>query len=295
MEEPPGVVDLIVETALGVEVSDWTRPRNGRSAKTYIIEIEGESDPLICKIGGPSVFTDAVIEPLVVEFVAERTTLPVPAVIARGHLTGVSHPWDRWALYEYIQGMTPASLISLDSPSKKQLLHGVGSILGELHTRCTFDRLGGLDREDGCLMIRPCDGLNFPMLERRIRTTFNKSDGESAVLGHGDLFPGNLMIDDHGRITGVFDWANGHVTDPGYDLAVAELRFIDWFNLPPEASRQALLEGYRQHRSVPDTFTRLHRRYKLLWLLQNGEQAIRQLTTPHGRRQLRKMLPAGHS
>lgn len=40
------------------------------------------------------------------------------------------------------------------------------------------------------------------------------------ALTHGDLHPGHMLLDDAGRITGVLDWTEARVTDPGVDLAM---------------------------------------------------------------------------
>lgn len=40
------------------------------------------------------------------------------------------------------------------------------------------------------------------------------------TLSHGDLHPGHLLLDDGGALTGVLDWTEARVGDPGIDLAM---------------------------------------------------------------------------
>ena len=43
---------------------------------------------------------------------------------------------------------------------------------------------------------------------------------DHVALVHGDLHPGHLLLDDAGRLTGIIDWTEARVTDPGVDLAM---------------------------------------------------------------------------
>jgi aminoglycoside phosphotransferase (APT) family kinase protein len=40
------------------------------------------------------------------------------------------------------------------------------------------------------------------------------------ALSHGDLHPGHMLLDEHGTLTGILDWTEGRVGDPGIDLAM---------------------------------------------------------------------------
>jgi aminoglycoside phosphotransferase (APT) family kinase protein len=40
------------------------------------------------------------------------------------------------------------------------------------------------------------------------------------VLSHGDMHPGHLLLDENGALTGVLDWTEGRIGDPGIDLAM---------------------------------------------------------------------------
>lgn len=46
-----------------------------------------------------------------------------------------------------------------------------------------------------------------------------------AVLCHGDLHPGHMLLDDGARLTGVLDWTEARATDPSVDLALFHMCF----------------------------------------------------------------------
>jgi aminoglycoside phosphotransferase (APT) family kinase protein len=153
-------------------------------------------------------------------------------------------------------------------------------------------RTGGLGRTDGRLRICDPDGLNVPERGRRLARHHPARAGVDwqPVLSHGDLFPGNLLVDG-GTITGVLDWGNAHVTTAGYALARAEMRFVDWFRFQgPERRRlrTALREGYREHRSLPPAYPELAGFYKTLWLGQSVDRVVRNLSSRRGRRQMKR-------
>jgi aminoglycoside phosphotransferase (APT) family kinase protein len=43
---------------------------------------------------------------------------------------------------------------------------------------------------------------------------------KETALVHGDLHPGNVLVGDDARITGVIDWTEAHIDDPAIDLAM---------------------------------------------------------------------------
>jgi len=303
MTVPPPAVERVVETALGCTVTSCTRPARGRMARTYLLELDGAPGRAVCKLGGPSVRTGDVVEPLVLRLVGRTTDLPVPAVLASGTLRDGGTP-TRWALYEFRDGATPTPYDGLSPAVRRRIVGEVGAILGELHGRHQFERTGGLGAGDGTLRIREPRGLEFPA---RGRWLLERHPGLSPedfrpVLTHGDLFPGNLLVDDAGGITALLDWGNAHVTTAGYALSRAEMRFVDWFRFPPgerERLRTALRTGYRRHRELPPDYPRFASFHKSLWLVQSGERHLRNATTGRGRRQLRRhfrsLLPSARA
>ncbi len=59
---------------------------------------------------------------------------------------------------------------------------------------------------------------------------------ESCVV-HGDLHPGNIVVDDFGTISGVIDWGDVHIGSPAVDLAIV-------YSFLPRQGREAFCEAY---------------------------------------------------
>jgi aminoglycoside phosphotransferase (APT) family kinase protein len=288
----PSRIDQIVDAALGCSVWSAERPEGGRIAETYLLELDGEPGRAVCKIGGPSVRTGDVVEPLVLRLVGATIDLPVPAVLASGTLDGETGFGQYWVLYGFREGDAPTPFDSLRPADRRRIVAETGSILGRLHATHQFDRTGGLGRTGGTLCICDPDGLNVPERGRRLARHHPARAGVDwqPVLSHGDLFPGNLLVEG-GTITGVLDWGNAHVTTAGYALARAEMRFVDWFRFQgPERRRlrTALREGYREHRSLPPAYPELAGFYKTLWLGQSVDRVVRNLSSRRGRRQMKR-------
>jgi len=294
MAGAPPDVERLVERGLDCSVRSCTPATDGRMAQTYLLELDGDPERAVCKVGGPSVRTGDVVEPLVVRLVGTTTDLPVPAVLASGDLRDSAGAQRRWALYEFCDGEPPTPFDSLGRSTCRRVVADAGSALGRLHAACQFERTGGLGRAGRDLEIRDPQGLHVPKKGWRLLGRY--SDGSvdpQPVLTHGDLFPGNLLTDADGRITAFLDWGNAHVTTAGYALARAEMRFIDWFRFPARERatlRRTLRTSYRAHRPLPPDYPRFARLYKLLWLIQSGERLLRHTLTSRGRRQLRDHL-----
>jgi aminoglycoside phosphotransferase (APT) family kinase protein len=294
MAAPPARVRRAVEATLGCAVLSCEQPADGRIAETYLLELDGEPERAVCKIGGPSVRTGEVIEPLAVGLAKATTDIPAPSVLASGTFDGETGFRSHWALYEFRDGHAPTPFDTIESGVRRRIVHQTGSILGRLHDTHQFERVGGLGRNGGTLCIRSPNGLNFPEQGRRLAQLHSASPADwQPVLSHGDLFPGNLLVADDGTITGLLDWGNAHVTTAGYALARAEMRFIDWFRLPAGEQRRlrvALRDGYLQHRELPSDYPALASLYKAAWLAQSADRILRHLTSRRGRQQLRRHL-----
>jgi aminoglycoside phosphotransferase (APT) family kinase protein len=288
----PADVDRLVESTLDATVRSCEQTTAGRMAATYLLELDGTPGRAVCKVGGPSVRTRDVVEPLVVRLVGETTDLPVPAVLASGTFHDTTGEQRQFALYEFCDGDAPTRFPARPLAVRERVLREVGSALGRLHATHQFERTGGLARAGDDLRICDPRGLHLPERGRRLlrRIAGPESVDHQPVLTHGDLFPGNLLVDGAGRLTALLDWGNAHVTTAGYALARAEMRFVDWFCFPARERarlRRELRAGYRAHRSLPPDYPRFAALSKLLWLGQSGERHLRHALTSRGRRQLR--------
>jgi aminoglycoside phosphotransferase (APT) family kinase protein len=283
----PPTVEQVVETALDRDVRSCEPAKAGRMAETYLLTLAGPPGRVVCKFGGSSVRTRDVVEPPVVRLVDRTTDLPVPTVLETGRLPEAGR---RWAVYEFRDGTTPTPFDRLGLPVREALLRDVGSALARLHATHQFEQAGGLARAGDDLRICTPRGLHVPGKARELlqRMPGRRWTDPQPVLTHGDLYPGNLLVED-GELTALLDWGNAHVTTAGYALARAELRFVDWFRPGREeraSLRAALRAGYRRHRTLPRDYPRLATLHKTLWLVQSGERHLRHTLTSRGRRQL---------
>ena len=283
----PAELRRAIGDALGSDIRRVSALSGGRSARTYRLDLTGDPETVVCKVGGPSVRTGDVVEPLVLEYVGANLDLPVPSVLLEGTLANGEDT--RWAVYEFCEG-SPPSYRSLDPAVRARLVRNVGEVLGRLHEAGPFERTGGFGRDGNRLVIRDEAGLQVP---RRIRNLLERfgdvSPDRRPVLAHGDLFPGNLLVDDRGTITGLVDWGNAHVTTPGYALARAQVRFVDWYRFPAGHRRRlgsALQSGYRARRPLPPDYPSWRGVYGAGWLLQSADRVRRHLRTARGRRQM---------
>lgn len=295
MEDSRRHVKAILDAVYGDPVASLRLAPDGRSSFTYLVDFDAPRDKVVCKIGGQSVYTDEVVEPLVIERIGHRTSIPVPQVLETGTLPNRRHPDNRWALYSHLDGFTPREFDLLPIETRERILTEVGAYLAELHTTCTYEHFGAFGRDGEELQLKKVGLAEMVFWGHRLTDVLGQvEEGEqSPVLSHGDLFPGNLLIGDEGSILGIIDWANAHVTTPGDSLARAELRFIDWFRPEPTdrtTLKVALREGYQRHCPLPEGFATRGWLYKLIWLAQSGVWALGHLATPHGRRQLQRTL-----
>lgn len=287
MTDVPWYVERIVAEALDSEVVTAERPSAGAVAETYLLGL-ADSRQVVCKLGGRSIWTGSVVEPLVVDLVGEHTTLPVPPVVATGSVTGLDS-LDRWAVYGRLDGTVPRNL---EGERKIALVEAAGTMLGELHAAFTFDRVGGLVREDGSLRLVEPSPRNVVVSRPARRVRRRRDTPESFVVGHGDYQPGNFLVDD-GAVTGVLDWGNAHVTEATYAFARAEVRFVD-LTTPSRTRRgkvrKRFRSAYRRAHPGESVAFGLVPAYKLLWLGQSARNLAGVASTSWGRTQLWRQL-----
>lgn len=310
----PRRIRRVVSRVLETDVRSWRRPAAGSVAETYVLDLEGEPNRVVCKIGGASVWTGGVVEPAVCRLVGERTPLAAPEVLASGRFaggsrgserpgpTGASDPLSRWALYEFVDGENPAPWCDRrDRAIRRRTVTDAGVILGRLHawsrSEHGFDRTGGLERDPGGSTglrlrdpIQPSvvDGLSASRGSPRRPTTARP------VLCHGDFQPDNLLVSSDGSIAAVVDWGNAHVAPAEYAVARAEARFVDRFRSLPPAERaclrHAFRRGYREHAALEDGYPDRAPIYKGLWLAQSSLNLAAVARSSRGRTQIRRQL-----
>ncbi|ELY91138.1 aminoglycoside phosphotransferase [Natrialba hulunbeirensis JCM 10989] len=324
--KPSTVAEQITATALestldlesSPPIQSCSRPAAGSVAETFVVALETSSDEnrqvpavperVVCKLGGASVWTGEVIEPLVLEWVSKSSSLPVPAVIVTGSVDidedqGLARN-DRWALYEFRRGQNAGKIYHcLASDDRRQLVARAGTLLGRLHSlserdpQFAFDRVGGLarDSDSGALELTELEcwhALDPPTgLRSALPVPLAGDDGCRPVLTHGDFQPSNLLVTPTGEITAILDWGNAHVTHAEYALARAEVRFVDlhtrrFSRAERERLRTAFRRGYAARATLSSNFDERALSYKLLWALQSGANYTRIARSARGRQQL---------
>lgn len=152
-----------------------------------------------------------------------RTRFATPEVVATGH-PGQGYPFS-WTVVRLLPG-TPADQV--DTAASEQLARDLAEFVRGVRTLPLRGRRfsgagrgGDLHRHDAwvaeCLQ-RSEDLLDVPAL-RELWSRFRALPHVSAdVVTHGDLVPGNLLLDDAGRLTAVLDVGGLGPADPALDL-----------------------------------------------------------------------------
>jgi aminoglycoside phosphotransferase (APT) family kinase protein len=166
--------------------------------------------------------------------IAPSLPLPIPVPSYVGRPTP-EYPWP-FAGYARIPGFS-ASRLCLDDRQRSELARPLGRFLSALHalppSGVGGDTIGRLNVERLAERIRK----STEGIESIVEESLGLRSGPRAVLVHGDLYVGHLMVDDDIRLRGVIDWGDVHANDPAVDLSVA------WSFLPPGA-RGEFREAY---------------------------------------------------
>ncbi|SDM45913.1 Fructosamine-3-kinase [Halogranum gelatinilyticum] len=213
--------------------------------------------------------------------VRERTSLPVPAVLAAGELDGVGYVVCEHAegvdLHEEFAGLAPEH--------QHGLARRFGRCLAELHEAFRFEGYGRVhvadDEGTGTVATvdvsgdQPLRAVGSTDWEAWFSTYAREGlaalpavfDEERAAIKEvlatadlptvptprlypWDLRPGNALVAD-GELTAVLDWGDPLAADAGLSLAKAEYVVCDWYVEDGAALRAALHEGYESIRPVP--------------------------------------------
>lgn len=284
-------VVTVAEGRLGaIDATDGTEATGATHATDATEEAnatdEGdENRELVLKVGDHHFAAGCRAEPSLLELVADRTEIPVPAVVGRGTLDG-----DPYFLAERVSGLNPAcDPERLDPETFEQVCVEAGHNLGALHDAFPADGWGLLGVEPGA------DELHFERefddwptyfetwlthnVERLEDTRFadlvpalEARAGELAdelrdlgpfdpVITHGDYRLGNLLVEpENASVTddsmvdapvtnAVLDWATPVAATPEYELAVTEAILLDWPAFDDDRQcrlRQLFYEGYRR-------------------------------------------------
>lgn len=171
---------------------------------------------------------------------AARLPLPVPTPVRVGVPDErVGYPW-AWSIVAWVAGDTALAHPPLDRMATATTL---GRFLAALHvpaspevTPNVADRGAPLARRDAAL--RPRLARLAPAARERALSIWEDALATPPWSGppvwvHGDLHPGNVLVDDAGALASIIDWGDIGAGDPAVDLSVG------WMLLT-EAERPAL-------------------------------------------------------
>jgi aminoglycoside phosphotransferase (APT) family kinase protein len=165
------------------------------------------------------------VEASTLEHVAGRLPVPTPRPLAIGEPDGV-YPF-RWSVLSWLPGHMPVPE-RLAHPDA--FVEDLAGFLRELQTLPTdgvrvAQRGGTLAPLDAG--VREAIGLLADEYDATVLTALWDDALAAApwagapVWLHSDLLPSNLLVDAHGRLAGVLDWASAGVGDPACELLAA--------------------------------------------------------------------------
>ncbi|RDZ64848.1 phosphotransferase [Haloferax sp. Atlit-12N] len=242
--------------------------------------------------------------------VRERTTIPVPRVLASGAVDGFGYVVVARAAGDELH----ERFVSLDSATQRRVARSFGVGLGQLHEAFSFGgygRLGrsapGRPRADGgdasdSLTDRGFDAASaddsdwetwFSAYAREGITALPAAfDGireqladavaaaslpanPPASLYPWDFRPGNALVAD-GRVTAVLDWGQPMAAAPGLAVAKVEHLVADWYVEDGAPLRRAFRAGYESVRPLPS----VPRAYRVAAVVHSAVDSAGEVTRP---------------
>jgi aminoglycoside phosphotransferase (APT) family kinase protein len=176
---------------------------------------------------------------------AERLPLPIPAPVRVGK-PGDSFGW-AWSICRWFEG-TSAATVAPGPDAPEQL----GQFVAELHQAAPPEapvnqyRGGPLSRRDAATRER-IERLPIQVDRRAVKERWEEALAAPQFRGHkvwlhGDLHPGNLIVDGDGNLVAVIDLGDLTGGDPACDLAVSWM----WFDGDTSRARFLAAAGVDQ-------------------------------------------------
>ena len=199
----PRVLDEAARAAGSTEPA--ARLRLGSGGGVLLASRSAEGRPVLIRIGGPRGSREIMSAADALEHLASKGSLQVPQLLRKGETYGAT-----WSVESMLAGQRPRRL-------KPHLI-------GELARFCwalpEADGLPEAPGEDLVLIAR-----HFPRLAKSLDAVTKAIEAglpqAPGVMRHGDLWAGNLLIE-NGALSGVVDWDAWHPSGvPGADLLYA--------------------------------------------------------------------------
>lgn len=218
---------------------------------------------LVVQLSGAA--DDIATEAALVRKIRERTSVPVPPLVASGVRDGHGY-----LVSEYREGADlHTTFTEYETAGRRAIATQFGQYLGELHTAFAFAGCGELGLDDGDLAAPGADCQQwldeygraavdrlppaFDAVRDRLVAVLDGAPETVATprLFPWDLRPGNTLAD--GRsITAVVDWERPMAAPAALGVAKVEYLVADWYADEPEPLRTAFRAGYEEVRDLPD-------------------------------------------
>lgn len=249
--------------AVGEESPRATEPLDRGNRKQTAVVRYAERGPVVVQVCGE--LTWLRTEATLLTAIRERTSVPVPPVLAAGETDGVAYMVTAYVaggdLHERFAGLEPAQ--------RRALVRTFGEHLGALHEQFRFDGYGSLVVDDGELTawreswpawlaeygrsaVERLPAAFDPVREgaRALLAEPAVDTAPPARLFPWDFRPGNALVAD-GRLTAILDWEAPLAAAPALAAAKAEYLVADWYGTGPTPLREAFCEGYERVRPYP--------------------------------------------
>ncbi|MCO8268074.1 phosphotransferase [Haloferax sp. AB510] len=244
--------------------------------------------------------------------VRERTTIPVPRILASGALDGFGYVVVERAAGDELH----ERFVSLDSAARRRVARSFGVGLGQLHEAFSFGGYGRLGRSargrpradgGGCGVVdsltdrgfdaASADGSDwetwfsayaregiaalpteFDGLRERLADAVAAASlpaNPPASLYPWDFRPGNALVADD-RVTAVLDWGQPMAAAPGLAVAKVEHLVADWYVEDGAPLRRAFRAGYESVRPPPV----VPRAYRVTAVVHSAVDSAGEVTRP---------------
>ncbi|MEF8813330.1 MAG: phosphotransferase [Halovenus sp.] len=256
--------------AVGDEKPRKMEPLDRGNRKRTAVARYPERGPVVVQVCGERTWLRT--EAALLTAIRERTSVPVPPVLAAGETDGVAYMVTAYVagtdLHEQFTGLEPAQ--------RRALARTFGEHLGALHEQFRFDGYGSLVVDDGELTawreswpawlaeygrsaVERLPAAFDPVREgvRALLAEPAVDTAPPARLFPWDFRPGNALVAD-GHLTAILDWEAPLAAAPGLAAAKAEYLVADWYVADPTPLREAFGEGYERVRPYP-TVQPVHR------------------------------------
>jgi len=256
----------------GDQPVDWSPLGRGNSKETALVSFD-DGPPLVVQLSTEPAALRS--ERVLLETVAERTTVPVPAVAAADTVDGVAA-----LATAYVPGADlHERFVAMDDATRRAIAASFGQYLAALHDRVRFDGYGTVTVADGTpsgLAASDDDWADwlesygraglarlpaaFDDLRPALSALFDRprvAGDPPARLFPWDFRPGNALVAD-GEVAAVLDWERPLAAAPALSVAKATYLVVDWYVEDTAPLREAFVDGYERVRPFP-TVRPVHR------------------------------------